>query len=239
MSKPLISFLISVWLLFSVAKAQLFHSGFLPSGIFADVNVGVRAAGGRVSNDAQLKSGFHADFGLGYMFGSVLGLKADFGFDTYSARHAAHGSPDNSFAFRANIQGVISISDLANFSSESFRLLIHGGPGISALANRRYINSVKDIEGALTDPGFPGSDDMGNFVLGITPQFTLSDAFSFCVDVSPVFLFRQSHYIDRTYTPLFIGQNNSVMLNASVGIQYRLVVGKKIRFGSRTYYQRR
>jgi len=238
MSKPLIYIFFFLVLFLSETRAQLFQRGYLPGGIFADLNLGVRSGGGRASNDAEMLMGLRGDVGVGYMFGSVLGLKADLGFDLYSARHSGFSSPDRSVAIRANIQGVVSVSDLGNFSSETFRLLVHGGPGISALVNRRYIQSVKDINGALTDPGFAGTDDMANFVLGITPQFTISDAFSFCMDVSTVFLSMQSHYIDRTYTPVFIGQTNSVMLNVSAGIQYRLVTGRRIRFGSRTYYQR-
>jgi hypothetical protein len=222
----------------SESYSQIFqNAGFLPNGWFGDINIGMRAGGGRVSPDAELRFGLNANAGLGYMFSANYGIKADFGLDFFGAKHNNFELPDRSVGFRGNIQGIASISDLANFSSENFRLLAHAGPGLYTILNQNFLkeyqNSDKD---GFNDPGFNGSDDMLNFMVGVTPQLTLSDAFSFCFDVSTVFLFKQSHYLDRFYTPQSVRQYSSVLLNLSLGIQYRLVPATKIRFGNRKYY---
>jgi len=233
-------FLIVIFLFFLAltehVDAQYFSARYLPNGFFADVNAGIRLGGGRVSPNGSLAPGFHYNAGIGYMFNEIWGVKADAGADFFGVSNVNFQEKDRSLGVRANVQAVLSVSDLLYFGDENFRLLAHGGPGLSTIVNSQYINTVKDVRGALSDPGLGGTDDMFNVVLGITPQFYISDKFSFNIDVSSVFLIAQSHYLDRTYAPDFIGQYSSFKLNVSAGLQYRLVRGRSIRFGSRKYY---
>lgn len=221
MSKIYSLFLLTLIVLTNTAIGQN-AIGDLPIGLFLDGNVGVRTGGGKVSTGNENNLNLHLDGGVGYMFNKYYGIKGDLGFDLFSIMDVSSPKPDRSLTVRANVQGVVSISDLAQFGTPNFRLLLHAGPGISSNFNpsfRKGANNRKNDKGLL-----PGNDDMYNVVAGLTGQYHLTRLLSLNFDITTVYQINQDHYLERMYNPTAVTGSpfNSNMLNLSVGVQYRI-----------------
>lgn len=194
-------------------------TGDIPTGLFLDGNVGIRTGGGKVFTGNENKLNLHLDGGAGYMFNKYYGIKGDLGFDFFSVKDIASPNPDKSLTLRANVQGVLSISDLAQFGVPNFRLLLHAGPGLSSNFNPSFRQGAGNIK---NDRGLLGNDDMYNVLAGLTGQYHLSRVLSLNFDVTTIYQIKQNQYLERMYRPAFINDYNSNMLNISVGVQYRI-----------------
>lgn len=188
--------------------------------LYFDANIGTRI-GGAVSDSSSLGAGFHLEGGVGYELNDLYAIKADLGFDTYKATENSSDVADRSLGIRGSLQGVVNISDLAGFGTETFGLKFHGGFGFYTNSNPSYKDRFEQNGGKFEDAGFKGNDDMLNFIFGLTPQYHLSEKLSINADLSLVLLAKQSNFVDR-------GINNSAnegmgnIFNASVGISFRL-----------------
>lgn len=189
------------------------------SGVFFDFGVGTRL-GGEVSDKATLGAGFHMNGGVGYMFTSYLGIKGDLGYNAFSAESVTDASDiDRSYMVRASIQGVLSISDLA-FNAEKFGLRFHTGFGLNTFSNPHY-KEVYTETNEFKDPYFKGNDDALSVIVGLTPEYIISEKLSITADVSYVTLFKQSHNIDREFGTTNIDKNTGIS-TISVGVSYKL-----------------
>lgn len=117
-----------------------------------------------------------------YMFNSRYGLMLDGGFD-----HFLHfeklgqeaGEMKTGYA-RTSIQGVVNIGDILHFSTwtKHIGFLVHGGFGVSSMANYKETRDLYNIE--------KKQDWMGNLIFGITPQFKIGERVSLNADFSYV-----------------------------------------------------
>jgi OOP family OmpA-OmpF porin len=150
-------------------------------------------------------SPFTADLGVRYMMNNKFGLKADFGYNSFTD----HGNSldfDSKY-YRVDLQGVANLGRIMNFETwtRTIGLLGHAGVGVAQLEN-------KDLH---------VKDRMGNFIAGITGQIRLSDRFALTGDVTTIV----NAFQDATFDGA--GRTNSrglsgVMFNGTVGLNYYL-----------------
>jgi len=115
-------------------------------------------------------SPFTADLGVRYMMNNKFGLKADFGYNSFTD----HGNSLNfdSKYYRVDLQGVANLGRIMNFETwtKTIGLLGHAGIGVAQLENDDL--HVKDR--------------MGNFIAGFTGQIRLSNRFALTGDVTTI-----------------------------------------------------
>lgn len=125
----------------------------------------------------------HVDLGARYMFNEKFGLKLDYGFGSFKE---SDGEPSfDTKYYRLDLQGVANIGRIMNFESfsRSFGLLLHGGAGIG---------NVNPEENTYND----FTDDVYNFIFGITPQIKLSNNIALVGDISTILNGRQTVSFD-------------------------------------------
>lgn len=146
-------------------------------------------------------SPFTADLGVRYMMNNKFGLKADFGYNSFTD----HGDSFNfdSKYYRVDLQGVANLGRIMNFETwtKTIGLLGHAGIGVAQLEN-------KDLH---------VKDRMGNFIAGFTGQIRLSDRFALTGDVTTIV----NAFQDETFDGA--GLTNSrglsgLMFNGTVGL---------------------
>ena len=151
----------------------------------------------------------HWDIGARYMFNTSIGLKLDYATDRFEDSDIEK----NGITFRRiDLQAVINIIPLLqlNYAAfQDFRFQGHSGLGIT-----------------FTSPEELNTDRIGNYIVGFTPQFRISNHFAFNLDFSYIFNFRQHHGFDGTIINPedFEGVTGSYM-NISIGLQY--YIGKR------------
>lgn len=125
----------------------------------------------------------HVDFGARYMFNEKFGLKLDYGFGSF--KEADGEASFNTKYYRLDLQGVANIGRIMNFESfsRSFGLLLHGGAGIG------NVNPEENLYNDFTD-------DVYNFIFGITPQIKLSNNIALVGDISTILNGRQTVSFD-------------------------------------------
>ncbi len=125
----------------------------------------------------------HVDFGARYMFNEKFGLKLDYGFGSF--KEADGEASFNTKYYRLDLQGVANIGRIMNFESfsRSFGLLLHGGAGIG------NVNPEENLYSDFTD-------DVYNFIFGITPQIKLSNNIALVGDISTILNGRQTVSFD-------------------------------------------
>lgn len=148
---------------------------------------------------------------------------ASIGFDRI--KNDEFGSNGNSLYFRSyytrfSLQAVANLARIMEFEDflENLGLLIHGGIGFSS--NR---NGNAPFFGGWNGPD---KDNMLNFIIGLTTQYTFDERFSLNIDLS----FVNHIYQDRTWdlTESFNQRGfDGFLANASVGISYHLGQHKK------------
>ncbi len=104
-------------------------------------------------------SPYNVDFGVRYMFNNKIGVKADIGY--YKLENNDASLEFTTQYYRADIQGVVNVGRVLNFETFTKRIgfLFHMGGG--------YAQFRSD------DHDF--TDRLGNFIVGLTGQFKLSD----------------------------------------------------------------
>jgi OOP family OmpA-OmpF porin len=150
-------------------------------------------------------SPFTADLGVRYMMNNKFGLKADFGYNSFTD----HGNSLNfdSKYYRVDLQGVANLGRIMNFETwtKTIGLLGHAGIGVAQLENEDL--HVKDR--------------MGNFIAGFTGQIRLSNRIALTGDVTTIV----NAFQDATFDGA--GLTNSrglsgLVFNGTVGLQVYL-----------------
>ena len=190
-------------------------------GVFIDANFGTRLSGTH-SDSSTLGIGYHMDGGLRYMVNKNWGIKADIGYDAFSAKPTNElRDADRSYNIRASIQGVLSISEVAKFGIDEFSLLMHGGFGFSTNINPSWKEKYTDNGGVFGDPALKGNDDMVNFIIGLTPQYVINNKLAINLDFSTIILVKESGYVDREFDAS-INEGTGIYHNLTVGISYKI-----------------
>jgi OOP family OmpA-OmpF porin len=154
---------------------------------------------------------YHTDLGIRYMLNTKCGVKLDVGIDNFTSTVVNYNYNTNYLRF--SLQGIMNIGSIIGFNDSKFGLLLHGGAGTGSLGNNK-IGLGK------------GFDDMVNVIVGITPQFKVSNKIALNFDLSYISNIYQNHKFDyksRTNSRGFDGN----FINASVGISYYLGKNEK------------
>jgi len=136
------------------------------------------AYGFGASPDPGISDFGHYEFAFRYMVDEYWGIKFDFGSDRFRTGNDTEPGSDYK---RYSVQGVYNLGralNLTNRSVKTFNFLAHGGLGIST----------------LNSPAIKGTDKIGNIIIGVTPQFHLSDSFALMADTSLALNFAQQNH---------------------------------------------
>jgi OOP family OmpA-OmpF porin len=159
---------------------------------------------------------FHGDLGVRYMFNPKFGIKADFGYDQFEVENLPNFEGK---IMRANLQGIVNLGRLLNFETFSSRLnaQLHSGFGWSAFSSN----------------AFSPTDNMANFIVGLTGQIKLSNRIALNADFSYIGLVSQQLTFDGS------GFINGVPLSQSRafdGDMYNATIGLSIYLGKKSVH---
>ena len=148
---------------------------------------------------------FHADLGTRYMMNNKFGMQLDLGYDQIKN---SKGSPAfNTNYMRATMQGVINLGNVFEFNdwTKCVSLLAHAGVGYSMLQNKSDLVHF------------------GHAVMGLAPQFKITERFSMNIDLSLTGTFSQPKSYDFNSNPGVDGFDGYI-LTGSVG--FSIYLGK-------------
>ncbi len=156
-------------------------------------------------------SPYVADLGVRYMFNNKFGLKADFGFNSFT-----EGDNSNAFEtkyYRVDLQGVANLGRIMSFETwtKSIGLLGHAGVGLSFLERK--------------DPAY-AKDRMGNLMAGITGQIKLSNRVALTGDFTTIIHGRQNLAFDGASSEGANGLTGP-LFNGTVGLTVYLGSNEK------------
>lgn len=147
-------------------------------------------------------SPYVADLGVRYMFNNKFGMKADFGYNSFT-----QGDNSKNFDtkyYRVDLQGVANLGRIMSFETwtKTIGLLGHAGVGLSFLEKENPTYS---------------KDRMGNLMAGITGQIKLSDRIALTGDFTTLIHGRQNLAFDgaSSVTPRGL---SGVLFNGTAGI---------------------
>ncbi len=150
-----------------------------------------------------------ANLGLRYMANEKFGVLLDIGYNEFQ-------EGDNSLPFRANyyrasLQGVVNAGNLLKFSTwtNKFNLLLHSGFGLSTIKT-------------LTPIAQSGESVM-NYIIGVSPQYKLSNRVSLFLDVTGILHNQQNNNYDGAVNLDKRGISTSIV-NSSIGVS--ISIGK-------------
>ncbi|KRD11505.1 flagellar motor protein MotB [Flavobacterium sp. Root901] len=145
------------------------------------------------------------DLGVRYMFNNKFGLKADFGYNSFTDK--SNSLNFDSKYYRVDLQAVANLGRIMNFETwtNTIGLLGHAGFGYAQLRNDSY----------------RGADEMGNFIAGVTGQIRLSNRIALTGDFSTIFNASQDHSFDGAYLPENRGYSG-LIFNGTVGLNIYL-----------------
>lgn len=172
----------------------------------------IEAAGGMHKPARPMAGGYYtnspsfAQFSLGtrYMFNNLVGMKLDLGYNSF--KEGDNSRPFKSDYYRASLQGVVNVGSLLRFETftNSLGLLVHGGAGYSQLKPKEPIDR-------------DATDQMLNFIVGVTPQVKLGKRVALNLDASMIGNVRQNYTFDGTKFTKKRGFNGYLM-NFSAGL---------------------
>lgn len=145
------------------------------------------------------------DFGVRYMFNNKFGLKADFGYNSFTAKN--NSLDFDSKYYRVDLQAVANLGRIMNFETWTNRigLLGHAGFGVAQLKS----------------DNFKERDIMGNFIAGVTGQIRLSNRVALTGDFSTILNASQDHTFDGAY----VAENrgfSGLIFNGTIGLNVYL-----------------
>lgn len=149
----------------------------------------------------------HFEVGFRYMFDENWGVKLDYGNDGF---RTSEEPKEGTNYHRFSVQGVYNVGrllDLPYATNDRINLLAHAGLGYSALKS-----TVK-----------PGTDNIGNVIIGVTPQFWISENFALHLDASYVINFTQHYNFDGTYpdsAPYELDAFMGGIINVTAGVTF-------------------
>ena len=172
-----------------------------------DLGAGIHTIGVPLSPGYEASPLGQGNLGVRYMLNNRFGLRIDLGFSKFA--ESKETTPFSSNYYRATFEGVVNLGSILHFNSwtNRFNVLLHAGGGFSSL------NTLEPIVN--------GGDGMVNLLIGLTPQFKISDKISVFADFSSIFHFAQGNSIDGGPNPTF-RETNVCMFNTSIGVNIAL-----------------
>ena len=172
----------------------------------------IEAAGGMHKPVRPVAKGYYSDtpsfaqFSLGtrYMFNNRFGLKLDLGYNSFKEGDGSSAYKSN--YYRGSLQGVANLGSILKFETwtNSLGVLLHAGAGYSQLKPKEPIDRAN-------------TDQMLNFIAGITPQVKLGNRVALNLDASIIGHVRQNYTFDGTKTTNTRGFNG-YFTNFSAGL---------------------
>jgi OOP family OmpA-OmpF porin len=150
----------------------------------------------------------HTDLGIRYMLNTKCGIKLDVGLDNFNSTLTNYNYNTNYLRF--SLQGIMNIGSIIGFNDSKFGLLLHAGSGFGSLGDDK-IGVGKGI------------DDMINVIIGITPQYRISNKISLNLDFSYIANIYQNYKFDYKSLNTTRGFDGN-FINASVG--FSIYLGK-------------
>ena len=144
----------------------------------------------------SIVSPYTVELGTRYMFNNKFGLKADFGFNSFTGKKDESIDFDTKY-YRVDLQGVVNLGRIMNFEkwTNTFGLLGHAGFGLSFLERK--------------DPTYV-KDRMGNFMVGVTGQIKLSERIALTADFTTITNAKQNVAFDGFSNNNIRGFNGSL-----------------------------
>lgn len=172
----------------------------------------------------------HFEANYRYMFNNRFGLKFDTGLDNFKFKD---GHPASK-ALRFSVQPVLNLTDVLHFNdfSSKFGLQLHFGGGYAALWNPTLLTGSAELFNS-TDGSV---DEMIQGIIGLTPQFKVSEKLSINADVSFMGNIRQNNGFDFEASPVQGGGFSGSYATATLGFNYYL--GKSKTHADWTYTPR-
>ena len=153
----------------------------------------------------------HFNLGLRYMFNDRFGLKLDGAYDIFEPQDDNSGSlPFETTQLKFGLQGVANLRNILRFDTFSGRLGLLGHAGVQLSFLQADSNNGIDLSGN-------DADQNGGFIIGLTPQFRITDRIVLTADASYTQNFRSHLAWDGLPNS---SQNNlrSTLLNVSLGL---------------------
>ncbi|MFH6998853.1 OmpA family protein [Flavobacterium sp. FlaQc-57] len=146
-------------------------------------------------------SPYVADLGVRYMFNNKFGLKADFGYNSFTGKN--NSIDFDTKYYRADIQAVANLGRIMNFETwtNTIGILGHAGFGVAQFEDQN--SAIKDR--------------MGNFIAGITGQIKLSNRIVLTGDFTTILNARQDYTFDAATANNGRGFSG-VLFNGTVGL---------------------
>ena len=168
--------------------------------------------GFNVSGKPTIMDLAHWGVSFRYMMERDWGIKFDFAKDSFTENGTEFGSNYT----RVSVQVVNNLGRTLNsmtMNGEKIGILGHGGFGYSS----------------LTSQTLPGTDNILHVIIGLTPQYRISDSFAVYIDASCIFNFTQHFKYNGLYPNDGVGPLKSftgIIINASLGLSYYFGTGK-------------
>ncbi|WP_289663769.1 OmpA family protein [Flavobacterium panacagri] len=145
------------------------------------------------------------DLGVRYMLNNKFGLKADFGYNSFT--NQKNSKDFDSKYYRVDLQAVSNLGRIMNFETwtNTLGLLGHAGFGLAQLESNR--SNEKDL--------------IGNFIVGVTGQIRLSNRVALTGDFSTILNASQNHTFDGAYIGTGKGFSG-ILFNGTVGLNVYL-----------------
>lgn len=156
----------------------------------------------------------HYEANYRYMLNNRVGLKFDIGFDNFKFKD---GHPSTK-ALRLSVQPVFNLTDLLHMNDFSQRLglQLHVGGGYATMWNKTLLSGPAELfnsqEGSV--------DEMLQGIIGLTPQYKISEKLSINADVSFMANIRQNNGFDFEALPVQGGGFSGYYASATIGFNY-------------------
>lgn len=152
----------------------------------------------------------HFDLGVRYMFNPNFGAKLDFAYDMMENQSGTLSLPFETTQYRVGFQGVANLGRIMKFETftSRFGILAHAGLQVSRLNVEAGINDGKN-------------EDNGGVIIGLTPQFRISNRIVLTGDFTYLSNFRQHLNWDGSGSESSNNLTGS-MLNTSLGLTFYL-----------------
>ncbi|OYQ37249.1 hypothetical protein CHU92_08550 [Flavobacterium cyanobacteriorum] len=146
-----------------------------------DINGGINKATNPMADGYYVKAlnFFHADLGFRYNFNTKFGLKLQGGYDVLN--NGTNSLPFETKIISLGLQGYANLGRIMEFETftQRFNVLGHLGVGVAQMTSDRY----------------DGQDHIGNFLIGLTAQYRLSNRIALNADVT---MYNNFHH-DKTW----------------------------------------
>lgn len=155
-------------------------------------------------------SPYVVDLGVRYMFNNKFGLKADFGYNSFTGK--SNSVDFDTKYYRADLQAVANLGRIMSFETwtNTIGLLGHAGFGLTQLEDEN--SAIKDR--------------MGNFMTGVTGQIKLSNRIVLTGDFTTILNAAQDRTFDSASNTNSRGFSG-ILFNGTVGLTVYLGKNEK------------